>query len=41
MDIPVFACTPDKFSELMAAALTKRDPPLQAQQQGLKLARAG
>ncbi len=41
MDIPVFACTPDKFPELMAAALSKRDLTLWAQQQGLKLARGG
>jgi hypothetical protein len=39
MDIPVFACTPDKFPELMAVALSKRDLTLWAQQQGLKLAR--
>lgn len=25
MDIPVFACTPDRFPDLMAAALAKRD----------------
>lgn len=41
MDIPVFACTLDKFPELMAAALSKRDLTLWAQQQGLKLARGG
>jgi hypothetical protein len=41
MDIPVFACTPDKFAELMAAALTKRDLMLWATQQGLKPARPG
>ena len=41
MDIPVFACTPDKFPELMAAALSKRDLTLWAQQQGMKLARGG
>jgi hypothetical protein len=39
MDVPVFACTPDKFPELMAAALTKRDLMLWATQQGLKPAR--
>jgi Mg-chelatase subunit ChlD len=41
LDVPVFACTPDKFPELMAAALTKRDLTLWAQQQGLKPARPG
>jgi hypothetical protein len=25
MDVPSFACTPDLFPELMAAALNKRD----------------
>jgi hypothetical protein len=25
LDIPVFACTPDRFPDLMAAALAKRD----------------
>lgn len=41
LDVPVFACTPDKFPELMAAALTKRDLTLWAQQQSLKPARPG
>ena len=41
MDIPVFTCIPDKFQELMAVALSKRDLTLWAQQQGLKLARGG
>lgn len=30
MDIPVFACTPDRFPDLMAAALAKRDLKLWA-----------
>ena len=25
LDIPVFACTPDRFPDLMAAALAKKD----------------
>ena len=25
MDIPVFACTPDKFPEVMAAAINRQD----------------
>ncbi|MDB6132180.1 MAG: hypothetical protein JWM59_423 [Verrucomicrobiales bacterium] len=41
MDVPVFACTPDKFADLMAAALTKRDLMHWARQQGLRPARAG
>ena len=36
---PVFACTPDQFAPLMAAALRGRDLHLWAQQQGLKAAR--
>lgn len=36
LDVPVFACTPDKFAELMAAALSKRDLMHWARQQGLK-----
>ena len=31
MDIPVFACTPDRFPDLMAAALAKRDLKLWAE----------
>lgn len=31
MDIPVFACTPDRFPDLMAAALAKRDLRLWAE----------
>jgi hypothetical protein len=30
MDIPVFACTPDRFPDLMAAALAKKDLKLWA-----------
>lgn len=35
LDIPVFACTPDQFPELMAAALSKKDIHLWAKQQGI------
>jgi len=31
MNIPVFACTPDRFPDLMAAALAKRDLRLWAE----------
>jgi len=30
LGVPVFACTPDKFPDLMAAALTKQDISLWA-----------
>lgn len=40
MDIPVFACTPDLFPELMAAALQRRDLNLWAAQQGIPTVRA-
>lgn len=33
MDIPVFACTPDRFPDLMAAALAKKDLRLWAENQ--------
>ena len=33
--IPVFACTPDKFPELMAAALSKQDVHLWAAREDL------
>ena len=33
LDIPVFACTPDRFPDLMAAALAKRDLRLWAEKQ--------
>lgn len=39
LGVPVFACTPDKFPELIAAALAKRDLSLWAARQGIKLAR--
>lgn len=35
--VPVFACTPDKFPDLMAAALTKQDISLWAAKEGLVL----
>jgi hypothetical protein len=34
LDIPVFACTPDRFPDLMAAALSKRDLALWLQSRG-------
>lgn len=40
LGVPVFACTPDKFPDLIAAALAKRDLSLWAAKQGIKLARA-
>jgi len=39
LGIPVFACTPDQFPELMAASLSRRDLHLWAQGQGIKLSR--
>lgn len=39
MGAPVFACTPDLFPEMMAAALSRQDLHLWAQQRGLKLER--
>jgi len=36
LDIPVFACTPDLFPDLMAAALAKRDLTLWMQKEGLR-----
>jgi len=36
MDIPVFACTPDQFPDLMAAALSKKDIHLWARGNGIK-----
>ena len=35
LGVPVFACTPDKFPDLMAAALSKQDITLWASQQDL------
>ena len=37
--IPVFACTPDKFPDLMAAALSKRDIGLWAARKELVVKR--
>ncbi|UOE47083.1 VWA domain-containing protein [Mucilaginibacter sp. SMC90] len=37
MGVPVFACTPDKFPDLMAAALTKQDVGLWAAKEDLVL----
>jgi Mg-chelatase subunit ChlD len=39
MGIPVFACTPPHFPDLMAAALNRQDMHLWAQRNGLKLER--
>jgi Mg-chelatase subunit ChlD len=39
MGVPVFACTPEHFAELMAAALSRHDLHLWAEQRGLKLER--
>ena len=40
LGVPVFACTPDHFPALIAAALAKRDLGLWAAQRCIKLARA-
>lgn len=40
LGIPVFACTPNQFPDLMAAALAKRDLHLWARGQGIKMERA-
>jgi Mg-chelatase subunit ChlD len=40
MGAPVFACTPDQFAELMAAALSRQDLHLWAEQRGVKLERS-
>lgn len=40
MGVPVFACTPDQFPDLMAAALSRQDVHLWAEQRGVKLERA-
>jgi Mg-chelatase subunit ChlD len=37
LDVPVFACTPDKFPDLMAAALSKQDLSMWAAKQDLIL----
>ena len=41
MDCPVFACTPDQFPALMAAALTNQDLHQWAATQDINLVRAG
>jgi hypothetical protein len=40
MGSPAFACTPDKFPELVAAALQKHDIAAWAAQQDIVVARA-
>lgn len=40
MGVPVFACLPDQFADMMAAALSRQDLHLWAEQRGIKLARA-
>src|SRR6516162_5838265 len=40
MGAPVFACTPDQFPDLMAAALRRQDLGAWAAQQDIKLVRA-
>jgi len=35
--VPVFACTPDKFPDLMAAALSKQDISLWAAKEDIGL----
>ena len=40
MGIPTFACTPDRFAQLMAAAIQKQDLNIWAAQQGLVTNRA-
>jgi Mg-chelatase subunit ChlD len=40
LGVPVFAATPDQFPDLMAAALSRQDMHLWAEQRGLKLERA-
>ena len=37
LGIPVFACTPDKFPDLMAAALSKQDIAMWAAKEDLAL----
>jgi hypothetical protein len=39
MGIPMFACTPPHFPDLMAASLNRQDMHLWAQRNGLKLER--
>jgi Mg-chelatase subunit ChlD len=40
MGVPVFACTPDHFADMMAAALSRQDVHLWAEQRGIKLERS-
>jgi hypothetical protein len=37
LGVPVFACTPDKFPDLMAAALSKQDITMWAAKEDLAL----
>jgi hypothetical protein len=39
MGVPVFACTPDHFPDMMAAALSRQDVHRWAEQRGIKLER--
>jgi hypothetical protein len=41
LDAPVFACTPDLFPELMAAALQQKSVHLWAQLKGIGMQRPG
>ena len=41
LGIPAFACTPDVFPDLMAAALQKRDLHTWATERGIQTTRAG
>lgn len=39
MGVPVFACTPDRFADLMAVTLSRQDVHLWSEQHGMKLER--
>ena len=41
LGVPTFACTPDLFPELLAAAIARQDISLWAARQDIALARAG
>jgi len=41
LGVPVFACTPDQFPSLMAAALRRQDLPAWAAKEDIKLVRPG
>jgi hypothetical protein len=41
LGVPTFACTPDLFPDLMAAAIARRDLTLWAAQNDIVTARAG